>query len=112
MFSHLRNLALRIYLDLCDQITSHYLGAAFAASAFHNPSWNAGFEQGNNVGGLVQAVLSSAGGFGNFLTVVVALTVPSACAPTMYTFGSSFMTVMPLLAKLPRFVYAIISAAM
>ncbi|OCH88374.1 cytosine-purine permease [Obba rivulosa] len=92
-------------------IIGHMLGAAFAASAASVPSWNTGFDDGNNVGGLIEAILSPAGGFGKFLTVLVALSIPSACAPTMYTFGSSFMTITPFAARIPRYVYTIISEA-
>ena len=63
------------------------LGAAFAAKAPAIPSWETGFESGSNVGGLLYAVISPTKGFGKFLVVLVALSIPSACAPTMYTFG-------------------------
>ncbi|KAI0944997.1 hypothetical protein AcV7_001649 [Taiwanofungus camphoratus] len=92
-------------------ITAHMLGAAFAASAAFDPVWATGFDNGNNVGGLIEAVLSPAGGFGKFLTVVVALSIPSACAPTMYTFASSFMSISYYFAKVPRYVFTIISEA-
>lgn len=94
------------------QIIPHFLGAAFTASAPAVPSWNTGFDGGNNLGGLISAVLSPAGGFGKFLTVLVALSIPSACAPTMYTFGTSFMTIAPIFQKVPRYIYAMVSEAM
>ncbi|OCH91299.1 cytosine-purine permease [Obba rivulosa] len=92
-------------------VVGHTLGATFAACAASVPSWNAGFNNGNNVGGLIEAVLSPMGGFRKFLIVVVALSIPSACAPTIYTFGSSFMTITPYAEKIPRYVYAVISTA-
>ena len=88
------------------------LGATFAAAAPFVPEWQEGFDNGNNVGGLVQAVLAPAGGFGKFLTVLIALFIPSACAPTMYTFASSFMTIHAWFARIPRYVYTVISEAM
>lgn len=88
------------------------LGATFAAAAPFVPEWQTGFDNGNNVGGLVQAVLAPAGGFGKFLTVVIALFIPSACAPTMYSFASSTMTIHAWFARVPRYVYTIISEAM
>lgn len=94
------------------QLTAHFLGAVFAASAPYNDAWNTGFDGGNSVGGLIEGVLSPLGGFGKFLTVLLALAVPSACAPTMYTFASSAMTVTPWFAKVPRYVFAVISEAM
>jgi purine-cytosine permease-like protein len=88
------------------------LGAAFAASASAVPTWQKGFRDGTNVGGLVEAVLAMSGGFGKFLTVVIALTIPSAEAPTMYSFGTSSMAIAPILARIPRYLYPIVSTAM
>lgn len=63
------------------------LGAAFATASLNVPAYGAGFDNGNDVGGLIAAILAPVGGFGKFLLVLLALSVPSACAPTMYTFG-------------------------
>lgn len=72
------------------QITGHFLGAIFAASATNDPTWEAGFDHGNSVGGLINAVLAPAGGFGNFLTVLLALTIPSACTSSFSSWLSFF----------------------
>lgn len=72
------------------QIICHALGAVFAATAPAVPSWQLGFNNGENIGGLISAILAPAGGFGKCLVVLLALSVPSACAPTMYIFGLSF----------------------
>ena len=87
------------------------LGAAFAAAARTTPTWAAGLAGGNDVGGLVAAVLAPTGRWGKFLLVLLALTAPSACAPTMYTVCMSFMTVHRAFARLPRGVVATISTA-
>ncbi|KAI0044301.1 hypothetical protein FA95DRAFT_1497272 [Auriscalpium vulgare] len=93
-------------------LPGHMLGAVFAAGAPAVPAWQAGLgDNGSNIGGLIGSVLGMAGGFGKFMTVVIALTIPSAVAPTMYSFGTSFMAVTPFLAKIPRYVYAVISTA-
>lgn len=63
------------------------LGAVFAAAAPGIPSWSTGFQDGNDMGGLIGAVLAPAGGFGKFLLVLIALSTSSACAPTLYSFG-------------------------
>ena len=57
-------------------------------------------------------VLSPLGGFGKFLTVLVALSVSCACAPTMYTFSTSLMSVAHWFTLVPRWVYIIICEAM
>lgn len=94
------------------QITGHTLGAAFAAAAPNVPVWNAAFQNSTSVGGLLYGVLSPLGGFGKFLTVLVALSIPSACAPTMYTFSTSLMSVAHGFSLVPRWVYILISEAM
>ncbi|KAL4068575.1 hypothetical protein V8B97DRAFT_1973479 [Scleroderma yunnanense] len=92
-------------------ITAHTLGAAFAAAAPTVPAWNIGFQNNSSVGGLVNSVLMPVGGFGKFLTVLVALSIPSACAPSMYTFSTSFMAVAGWFTLVPRWVYILISEA-
>ena len=94
---------------LTTQLPAHLLGAAFAAAARTVPAWEAGIGDGNDVGGLVAAILAPTGGFGKFLLVLLSLTAPSACAPTMYTVCMSFMTVHRSFARLPRFVVATVS---
>ena len=90
----------------------HLVGGAFTAAASYVPEWEAGLGNGNDVGGLIAATLSGAGGFGKFLIVLMALTTPSASTPTMYTVCTSFMTISPVFAKVPRFIFAVISTAM
>ena len=63
------------------------MGAAFAAAAPGVPSWSTGFQDGNDMGGLIAAVLAPAGGFGKFLLVVLAVSISSSCAPNLYSFG-------------------------
>ena len=63
------------------------IGAAFAAAAPGVPSWSTRFQNGNDMGGLIAAVLAPAGGFGKFLLVLIAVSTSSACAVTIYSFG-------------------------
>jgi len=88
---------------------SQYLGVVFAASAMVVPSWKAGFDNGSNPGSLLRTILRQTGPFGDFLTVLVALTIPSVCAPNMYTFGTSVMTVGSWANKIPRYVYLVLA---
>jgi purine-cytosine permease-like protein len=78
------------------QISGHMLGAAFAAAAPAVPSWKSGFDNGSNFGGLVAAILAPIGGAGKFLVVLLALSICTASAPTMYTFGLLFTPLNPL----------------
>ena len=63
------------------------IGAAFAAAAPGVPSWSAGYQDGNDMGGLIAAILAPAGGFGKFLLVLIAISVSSACALSIYSIG-------------------------
>lgn len=94
-------------------LAGNAIGAAFAASAAHNPLWLAGLgDSGASIGGLISAILAPLKGFGRFLVVLVALSTPAASAPTMYSFGTSFMALSPVLAKIPRYCFALVSTAM
>ncbi|KAJ7096042.1 cytosine-purine permease [Mycena epipterygia] len=86
----------------------HVVGAAFAAAAPGVPSWKAGYNGGNDLGGLVSAVLEPCGWFGKFLVAVMALAIAAPSAPTLYSFGISLMNVHSVFAKVPRYVFAII----
>ncbi|KAG1837356.1 hypothetical protein DFJ58DRAFT_908293 [Suillus subalutaceus] len=90
-------------------VTAHILGAAFTATAPNVPAWNAGFDDSSSIGGLLYSVLLPTGAFGKLLVALVALSTPSACAPTIYTFSTSFMAVTPWFATVPRWVYILIS---
>ncbi|CAL1709708.1 unnamed protein product [Somion occarium] len=94
---------------LVSSVPAHLLGAAFTAASVSVPSWRAGLGNGNDVGGLIAAILSPTGGFGKFLLVLLSLTTTSACAPTLYTVCTSFMTISSVFAHIPRFVIAILS---
>lgn len=75
------------------------------------PAWEVGYANGN-VGGLIEAMLSPAGNFGKFLTVLMALSVTANVAPTLYSFCLSFQVFMPFLAVVPRYVFSIVATAM
>ncbi|KAH0581647.1 hypothetical protein H2248_011344 [Termitomyces sp. 'cryptogamus'] len=94
---------------LTSSVPAQMLGGAFAAMAPAISSWNEGFDDGNNLGGLISAILSPTGGFGKFLVVLISLSIPSICAPTMYTFGTSFMAIAPIFARVPRYLFSIVS---
>lgn len=92
-----------------EQLVSYIIGIVFAATAPSVPQWETGFDNGNNVGGLVHVVLAPVDGFGKFLTVLLALSIPSVCAPMMYPLSSSSMAIHASFACVPRYVFAIIS---
>ncbi|KAI0028765.1 permease for cytosine/purines, uracil, thiamine, allantoin-domain-containing protein [Vararia minispora EC-137] len=108
-----RRVILFVYLGfLLGSLPGHMIGAALASAAPVVPDWAAGLgPDSSDVGGLVGAVLARAGGFGRFLTALIALTIPSGVAPTMYSFGTSLMAVTPLAARVPRYVWGVVATA-
>ncbi|KAK7449207.1 hypothetical protein VKT23_013352 [Stygiomarasmius scandens] len=90
---------------------SHILGAVFAAAAPAVPTWEAGLGDGDNFGRFLVAILEPLGGFGKFLVVVGALTMTAPCALTMYSFGVSLMSVSPIFARVPRYIYMVVTTA-
>jgi len=96
------------YLGLVLPIVSiQCLGAAFAVGLENVPAWSDSYNSGS-VGGLLNAVLAPAGGFGKFLTVLLSLSVTANIAPTMYSFGVSFQVLVPICTKVPRYVFSIL----
>ena len=123
-------------------MTWNMIGAAFAAAAPGIPSWSIGYQDGNDMGGLLAAILEPAGGFGKFLLVLIAVSVSSACALSIYSIGectaihrfrpffmvvlslffiflfftpflvNCFMAITPVFGRVPRYVYTFISTVM
>ncbi|KAF9048223.1 hypothetical protein BDZ89DRAFT_1057799 [Hymenopellis radicata] len=91
-------------------VTLQCLGAAVTASAALVPEWEAGYA-GGNVGGLLEAMLHPAKGFGKFLTVLMSLSVAGNIAPTFYSFSLNVQVFIPILYLVPRYVFSIIATA-
>jgi hypothetical protein len=96
------------------QITLQCLGAAAAISAPSVPDWKAGLVASytnDNVGGLLNAMLSPLGGFGKVLMVVLSLSVIGNNAPGLYSMCMAFQTLIPPLAAVPRYVFSVFVTA-
>ncbi|KAJ3814854.1 cytosine-purine permease [Lentinula lateritia] len=89
----------------------HIIGAAFASAAPAIPSWETGLGDGEDFGRFLVVILEPIGNFGKFLVVLGALTVTAPCAITMYSFGVSLMSISPMFAKVPRYIYSLICTA-
>lgn len=63
------------------------------------------------VGDVLVTMLSSAGGFGSFVVVVLALTMLGNLAGTMYSITLNFQTLVPWLARVPRYVFSLVVTA-
>lgn len=86
------------------------LGAAISAAIPNNPDWSTAYEK-NLVGGVFAAMLSSVGGFGKFIVVVLSLTLLGNTAATMYAITLNFQTLVPWLIRVPRYVFAVVVTA-
>ncbi|KAI0481301.1 permease for cytosine/purines, uracil, thiamine, allantoin-domain-containing protein [Xylariaceae sp. FL0804] len=89
------------------------LGAAIGGAAPGVASWQAGYER-FNVGGVLEAMLAPAGGFGKFVAVLLSLSVVGNLAASMYSVSLNFQLLLaPLasaLARVPRFAFAALYA--
>ncbi|CAO1627520.1 unnamed protein product [Sympodiomycopsis kandeliae] len=86
------------------------LGASFALSTLDNPVWSDALSQSN--GALFDLVMSSkAGGFGHFVTVILALSIIGNTSASVYSFGLSMPAILPPLARLPRFIFPLVIMA-
>lgn len=86
------------------------LGAAVAGAIPNNPEWQDAFDN-YSVGGVLAAMLSSAGNFGKFIVVVLALTLLGNTCGTFYAITLNFQTLAPWLFKVPRYLFAVVITA-
>ncbi|KAG9218319.1 hypothetical protein CCMSSC00406_0007310 [Pleurotus cornucopiae] len=92
------------------QVTLQCLGVACTITASSIPAWEQGLRDGN-VGGLVAVMLQPTGKFGQFLTVLLALSVTGNIAVSMYAFCLNFQVFVPVLAAVPRYVFSLVVTA-
>ena len=83
----------------------------FAVAAPLVPTWAEAYSS-DAVGDLLEAVLLPAGGFGQFLTVLLSLSVTANIAVTAYSFGLSFQVFAPFCTHIPRYVFSVLAIAM
>lgn len=86
------------------------LGAAIAGALPNNPAWQEGNEA-YGVGGVLTAMLSSAGGFGKFVVVLQCLSLLGNTCSSFYAITLNFQALAPILFKVPRYIFAVIITA-
>ncbi|KAK2752204.1 hypothetical protein FQN55_008094 [Onygenales sp. PD_40] len=86
------------------------LGAAIGGAVPNTPSWATAFETGS-IGGIFAAMLSSAGGFGKFITVLLAFSTLGNIAATIYSITLNFQILLPVLIRVPRALFALVFIA-
>ncbi|KAH8887380.1 hypothetical protein GQ53DRAFT_292659 [Thozetella sp. PMI_491] len=86
------------------------LGAAIGGAVANVPEWEEGYEA-NLVGGVMAAMLHSVGGFGKFLVVILSFTLLGNMAATAYSITLNFQMLLPVLFKVPRYLFSIVLTA-
>ncbi|KAG9247010.1 putative purine-cytosine permease [Calycina marina] len=84
------------------------LGAAIGAAVPKVASWNSGYEN-YSAGGVLEAMLRPAGGFGKFLAVLIAFSLIGNVGASMYSISLNFQATFTYAARVPRGVYSIIT---
>lgn len=83
------------------------LGAAIGGATPNIESWSQGYDN-HIVGGVLQAMLLPAGGFGRFVAVLLSLSVVGNLAAAMYSISLNFQMLVPFFVRIPRNIFAIV----
>lgn len=83
------------------------LGAAIGGAIGNIPSWAEAFEA-DGTGGVLNEMLKPAGGFGRFVSVIIAFSILGNAAGSMYSVSIQFAALIPYFAKVPRGIFCII----
>ena len=83
------------------------LGAAMGGALPNVPEWQTAYDQ-NAASGVLSAMLHPAGGFGQFVTVILAFSMLGNLAATMYSISLNLQMSMPWLFRVPRFFFSIV----
>lgn len=86
------------------------LGAAIGGAVPNVPAWQAGYDADSS-GGVLEAMLQPAGGFGKFVTVVLSFSLIGNVGASMYTVTLNFQVLLPFLVRVPRVVWAAVTTA-
>ncbi|KAK3936383.1 permease for cytosine/purines, uracil, thiamine, allantoin-domain-containing protein [Diplogelasinospora grovesii] len=100
-----------IYLGLLlPSVPLLILGAAIGGAVPNVESWNAAYAV-TGVGGVMYEMLTPAGGFGKFILVLLALSVISNIAISMYSVSLCLQMLVPFFARIPRFFFILVTMA-
>ncbi|KAL2266449.1 hypothetical protein VTJ83DRAFT_5801 [Remersonia thermophila] len=86
------------------------LGAAIGNTIPHVPAWQAAYDR-TLVGGVLAAMLRPAGGFGRLLVALLAFSLLGNLAATTYSVTLNLQLLVPPLARVPRYVFSAVTAA-
>jgi NCS1 nucleoside transporter family len=83
------------------------LGAAMGGATPNIPSWQAGYDV-NAASGVLAAMLHPAGGFGRFVTVILAFSMLGNLSATMYSVTLNLQMLVPWFFRIPRNIFSIL----
>ncbi|KAL4803100.1 permease for cytosine/purines, uracil, thiamine, allantoin-domain-containing protein [Aspergillus unguis] len=86
------------------------LGAAIGSAAPSIEAWSTGYNT-YGVGGVLDSMLSPAGGFGKFVSVLLSFSLLGNLAASMYSISLNFQLLLPFFTRVPRFVFSVIYTA-
>ncbi|KAK7700781.1 hypothetical protein SLS57_011973 [Botryosphaeria dothidea] len=86
------------------------LGAAIGGAVPNVPGWNEGHER-FSTGGVLEAMLRPAGGFGKFIAVLLAFSLIGNVSASMYSVNLNWQILVPWFAHLPRIIFSVITTA-
>ncbi|KAK3318512.1 permease for cytosine/purines, uracil, thiamine, allantoin-domain-containing protein [Apodospora peruviana] len=86
------------------------LGAAIGGAVPSIPTWSAAYAV-TGIGGVMREMLSPAGGFGNFVLIVLALTVVGTNAISVYSVALNLQMLLPFFARIHRVVFVVVTIA-
>lgn len=84
------------------------LGAAMGGATSNLQEWQTGYDV-NGASGVLAAMLHPAGGFGRFVTVILAFSMLGNLAATMYSITLNLQMLVPWTFRVPRVVFSILS---
>lgn len=86
------------------------LGAAIGGATPNMASWQQGYDT-NSASGVLAAMLHPAGGFGRFVTVILAFSMVGNLSATMYSITLNFQMLLPFLFRVQRVLFSIVITA-
>lgn len=86
------------------------LGAAIGGAVPNVPSWSDAYDN-LGIGGVMYEMLTPAGGFGDFILVLLALSVIGNIAISMYSVSLNMQMLLPFFAHIHRFIFIVATFA-
>jgi purine-cytosine permease-like protein len=86
------------------------LGSAIGNAIPNIPEWQAAYDQ-TLVGGVLDAMLAPAGGFGKFLVVLLSFSLLGNMAATSYSITLNWQLLVPWLVRVPRYWFSLVFTA-